>query len=100
MGDATPEDAGALRLAEVLDLKAATGLHVDLQAARGRDLTLDASEVRRLGGQCLQLLLAAEAAWEADGLSLQIASPSDALTEALGLFGATPGGRLQKEQLA
>ena len=100
MGDIASEGPGELRLADVLDLKAASGLQIDLLAARGRNLIVDASEVRRLGGQCLQVLLAADAAWRADGLSLQVTNPSDAFTQAVGLFGASLDGRPHKEQLA
>jgi chemotaxis protein CheX len=95
-----PDDQGRYALPETLNLKAAGGLYADLAAARGHDLALDAGEVQRLGGQCLQVLLAARDAWRSDGFDLSIVNPSDAFTQALRLFGATFEGSLQKEPLA
>jgi chemotaxis protein CheX len=93
------QDPQAYALPETLNLKAAAGLHADLAGARGHDLALDASDVQRLGGQCLQVLLAASEAWRADGLDFSIINPSDAFTHSLGLFGATLGGAPHKETL-
>jgi chemotaxis protein CheX len=63
-------------------------------------LILDASSVQRLGGQCLQVLLAAAKAWGLDGHSLSFASPSEAFVQALDLFGVAPDAVLHKEQCA
>jgi chemotaxis protein CheX len=93
------QDGQAYALPEILNLKAAAGLYADLSAARGHHLTLDASDVQRLGGQCLQVLLAASQAWRADGLELSIINPSDAFTHTLGLFGATFDDATHKETL-
>ena len=68
--------AGAMSLAASLDSREAGRLAAGLRAARGLDLDLDASEVRRLGAQCLQALLAARAAWSEDGLGFRILEPS------------------------
>jgi anti-anti-sigma regulatory factor len=51
--------AASLILADCLDLTAAAPLKAQLLAARGTPLSLDASAVRRIGAQCLQVLLAA-----------------------------------------
>lgn len=83
-----PAGPGALVLDEVLDIGAARPLTEALKARRGADLEVDASGVRRLGGLCLQALLAADAAWAADGRRLVIAAPSLGFTEALDLMGA------------
>jgi chemotaxis protein CheX len=96
--DSAPD--APLCLAEILDLKAAAGLHKSLLARRGQDLTLDGSQVSRLGGQCLQVLLAAVAAWRTDGLSLSFVNLSEALIRALHLYGAADAFGLQKEKLA
>ncbi|GAC1345899.1 MAG: hypothetical protein NVSMB18_26670 [Acetobacteraceae bacterium] len=77
-----------LTLPPVLDLSAATALHANLLAARGEDLEVDASEVQRLGGQCLQLLLAATKAWQTDGKLLRLKNASDPCQDALTAMGA------------
>jgi chemotaxis protein CheX len=81
------DDLALLPLDPILDLKAASGLHAEFLARRGRDLMVDASEVRRLGGQCLQILLAATTAWGADGQKLSFENPSEAFEQALSHFG-------------
>jgi chemotaxis protein CheX len=75
-------------LPDVLDLKAAGPLLAELTAMRGQDLELDAGRVQRLGGQCLQVLLAAAAAWKQDGVAFVIRQPSEAFSEGLQLMGA------------
>jgi len=75
-------------LAETLDLVAATPLATALLAKRGHDVVIDGSAVRRLGGQCLQVLLAARATWLADGRSFRITVVSAELAHGLALFGA------------
>ena len=78
-------------LPEVLDLAAASPLTDRLLAARGADLTIDASQVSRLGGQCLQVLLAAAKTWSADRAAFEISEPSHEFVEALTRFGIEPG---------
>ena len=70
-----------------LDLQAAEPLRAELMALRGRALDLDASQVSRMGGLCLQVLLSARATWTADGLPLRLEQPSDAFIEQLAAFG-------------
>jgi len=85
-----PNEAPTLiSLEPSLDLKSAASLLSSLRTARGADLALDASEVRRVGGQCLQVLLAARAAWHADGRAFEIRDPSSAFVEGVQLMGAT-----------
>ena len=87
---ATPDvPAVRVRLAASLDLKAAAPLARELLDARGSDLTLEAGEVRRLGGQCLQVLLSARQSWDRDGQSFAILDPSTAFLEAATLMGAS-----------
>lgn len=78
-----------LTLPAVLDVTAAGALRDDLIARRGADLDIDASAVTRFGGLCLQVLLAAAAAWRDDGRILTLAG-SDAFLRSLRLFGAEP----------
>jgi chemotaxis protein CheX len=89
-----------LVLAEVLDLKAAGGLHMEILARRGQDLSIDASQVRRLGGQCLQVLLAAFSAWKTDERRLAFDDPSAPFIQSLAVFGVVFEGQSSKETLA
>jgi chemotaxis protein CheX len=77
-----------LRLGPVLDLKAAQPLKVALAEHRGGALQLDASAVERLGGLCLQVLIAARRAWSEDGHDITIEPRSAAFTAAAALFAA------------
>ena len=82
------DDVATLVLPSVLDLKAVGGLHADLLAVRGRPLTLDASQVTRLGGLGLQILLAARATWAEDAQPFAVVNSSEDFAGALDLFGA------------
>jgi chemotaxis protein CheX len=75
-------------LPETLDLPAAAPLTATLLARRGQDVALDASAVQRLGAQCLQVLLAAQAAWAEDGQNFRLYGASAELAEAAALLGA------------
>ena len=77
----------SLILGESLDLTGAAPLKAQLLAARGTPLSLDASRVRRLGAQCLQVLLAARASWSGDGLEWRVIDPSPEFAEAARLMG-------------
>ena len=85
-----PTTPQRVELPEVLDLTAAAPLTEQLVACRGLDLSIDASRVRRLGGQCLQILLSCAATWKADGAKLDLVQASDEFVEALRQFGITP----------
>lgn len=76
----------ALRLPAILDLGAATPLWTQLCAAQGQALRVDASEVERIGGLCLQLLIAAEAKWSADGVPFAVENPSSVYSEGVRLM--------------
>jgi chemotaxis protein CheX len=93
-------DRASLHLGAVLDLKAAAGLHQEILALRGHDLVLNASDVTRLGGQCLQVLLAAMFAWQADGKSFSFDHPSPSFISALDMFGFAFEGSIHRERLA
>ncbi|MFI5016115.1 MAG: STAS domain-containing protein [Hyphomicrobiales bacterium] len=84
------QSAQTLRLPAVLDLTAAAPLTARFLSARGSDLLVDASEVARLGGQCLQVLLAAAKTWDADGAMFEILHPSPDFVEALQHLGIDP----------
>jgi chemotaxis protein CheX len=77
-----------IALPPVLDLKAVEALKAALLERRGQPLQIDASGVQRLGGLCLQTLLAARKTWEGDVFPFSIEPRSEAFSETLRLFGA------------
>ncbi|WP_459674041.1 STAS domain-containing protein [Acidisoma sp. 7E03] len=79
-----------LSLPTVLDLKAASQLQQEFLAKRGGALQVDGSKVERIGGLCLQVILAAHAAWLADGQDLVLAPLSAELQAGLVLLGVSP----------
>ncbi len=76
-----------VELAAALDLTAVAALLADVKARRGAPLILDGSNVQRIGGLCLQVLLAAHDAWRVDGCEFQLKA-SDALAAGLRQMGA------------
>ena len=80
-------ETAVIRLPEILDIRAAAPLAQEMLALRGRPATLDASQVRKLGGLCLQVLIAARKTWEADGAHLALGPASDAFRSQLAQLG-------------
>jgi chemotaxis protein CheX len=78
----------AVVLPRNLDFAAARPLWQELQQARGAPVAVDASQVERLGGLCLQVLLAASAEWRAAGHEFRIDAASQAFVTALETMGA------------
>ncbi|MBY6240578.1 STAS domain-containing protein [Methylosinus sp. Sm6] len=76
-----------MRLAEILDIRAASPLAGELLNARGGHVTVDASNVQKLGAQCVQVLLSARSTWAADGYSLVVADASEPFLAALATLG-------------
>ena len=85
--ESTGSEAANIALKGALNLKAAAPLLSELQKARGADITIDASEVERVGAQCLQVLLSARNTWVADGFALQIEHPTEGFQESLEFLG-------------
>ena len=83
----TAKKANTYTLPESLGAAAAPALHEALRGLRGAALTLEATQVRRLSAQTMQVLLSAARTWRADGKVLSLESPSEALTDALRLLG-------------
>ena len=81
------QSATTVSLPPILDLQAADPLRAEVLALRGRPLDIDASQVVRMGGLCLQVLLSVRATWEADGLSMRVDQPSEAFIEQMAAFG-------------
>ena len=95
MSETAADGAESFALAPVLDLKAAAPLKAALLARRGHPLEIDAADVQRMGGLCLQVLLAAAACWRTDGVSLRVGPRSEAFTEALRIFGGESAFQFQ-----
>jgi chemotaxis protein CheX len=81
--------SNTIQLPDSLDMTAAGPLVQSLKDQRGKPLALNASQVRRLGGQCLQVLLSAQSTWAADGQSFEIIEATPEFTDALALMGAS-----------
>ena len=81
-------DMPTFTLPAVIDTASVAALRNDLAERRGAPLEVDASNVQRVGGLGLQVLLSAARAWAADGQLLAITRRSDSFTEMLRLTGA------------
>jgi len=88
--EAGTQPAAKLLLEPVLDLGAAERLHARLLELRGQPIDIDASQVERLGGLCLQVLISARNTWSGDGQSAVIGQASTAFEDAWAMF-AAPG---------
>jgi chemotaxis protein CheX len=86
-----------LQLPSVLDVKAASALQQQFIDRRGTALHIDASRVERIGGLCLQVLLAAQAAWSTDQQALVFDNPSQELRAGLTAFGVAPDALTYQE---
>jgi chemotaxis protein CheX len=84
--------ARTLTLPEIIDVVAVGPLHKELCGLRGEDLQLDASNVQRVGGLGLQVLLSAVATWQGDGHRVVAINASPAFQETIRLSGASLGG--------
>ena len=80
----------AVALPPVLDITAAGPLATEFLRVRGKDVSVDASKVERVGAQCIQVLLSAVATWTLDGMEFDLSNPSAALVEGLGIAGLEP----------
>ena len=76
-----------VQLPAVLDLPAAGKISQAILAARGQDIECDASQVTRIGGQCLQVLLSAAQTWQSEGCAFSVVSPTDEFLAGLKLLG-------------
>jgi len=77
----------SLKLAEVLDLNEASALKSSLMDLRGSGLEIDASQVKRVGAQCVQVLMAGAYAWNADKKPFTFVKASEAFLKTLQLIG-------------
>ena len=83
------ENAGnrEISLIPILDLCAASPLLQELTAHRGENLVIDASQVERIGAQCVQVLLSAVNTWDADGNALSITNATSVFCETISELG-------------
>lgn len=86
-----------LKLSPVLDLNEASTLHSKLSELRGGSIDIDASDVERMGVQCVQVLVAGINAWKAEGTDISVTNVSDAFDKTLKLVGVDLEMLLQKE---
>jgi chemotaxis protein CheX len=86
--ESVPEEStAALILPDCLDASAAAAVKDMLLARRGNALVVDASQVRRVGAQSLQILIAAARTWQADGMSYCVTNSSSELLDTIALIG-------------
>ncbi|MFY0612052.1 MAG: STAS domain-containing protein [Hyphomicrobiaceae bacterium] len=78
---------GQINLPDNLDLSATVKLAELFSEKRGTALQVNASQVNRVGAQCLQILVSANKTWAADEHAFQIVEPSQALLECLANVG-------------
>jgi chemotaxis protein CheX len=79
-----------LRLPDLLDLPAAAPLVDQFLKLRGHHVSIDATDVQRLGGQCLQVLLAAHRTWTTDAMKLEFTGCSASFLDDLKQLGIEP----------
>lgn len=80
-----------------LDTVAAASLFEVLTSLVGTEVVIDGSRVERIGGLCLQVLLAALSTWRADGVPLEFSHLSLDLVAGLELLGICPQLFLDRE---
>lgn len=76
-----------LMLPDCLDSAAAITIKEMLLTQRGNAIAVDASQVRRVGVQSLQVLVAAARSWQRDGSSYRLENPSSEFLETIALVG-------------
>ncbi len=76
-----------LVLPERFDSSTAASVLAEFKSHRGNTLIVDASAVRRVGAQSMQILVSASRTWRTDGNVLSVESPSADLIEAACLLG-------------
>jgi chemotaxis protein CheX len=82
-------EAATLKLRSVLDLTAAAPLKAEFGAVRGKPVSVDATDVDRLGALCLQVLMSAHSTWTSDGVPFSLGGTSAAFEEGLETLGAS-----------
>ncbi|MCC5959283.1 MAG: STAS domain-containing protein [Rhodobacteraceae bacterium] len=79
-----------LKLPEVLDQRGAQIVATQLLDRLEQDLVLDATDVRRLGGAGLEMLISAQHQWQEDCKQFEIRNWSPAILKVLEVMGVDP----------
>ena len=82
--------ADPLRPTGKLDVTAVAGLHADLMARQGQDVTIDMSGVSLLGALCLQTLIAGARATRQAGNSFDLINTGDLILAQMASMGMSP----------
>jgi chemotaxis protein CheX len=86
-----------LTLPNRLDSSAAPTLTEAILARRGKALVLDAAGVDVIGALCLEVIVAAGRQWEADGIDIRLAEPSDRFAGTAAMLGLRADAPWQAE---
>lgn len=92
------QGGSSLALPEMMDLRAAGSLAASLLSAQGSPLVLDGSNVKKIGAQCMQLIVSAHLTWERDGMSLMVVKASKELMESFRAAGLGDEGFMEEGQ--
>lgn len=80
-------DPCKIDLPERLDSTSAQELYAQIDAHKDKHVTLNGEHVSKVGGLCLQVLIAAKDEWARNSLTFQIQTPSDELSGFLSKIG-------------
>ena len=72
----------------VLKSENSIGLWNQINSHKGKNVKIDAAKVERLGGLCLETLVAASLAWKKSGVNFEIINVSDRFLKDVDLLGA------------
>lgn len=78
-----------IKLPEKANAAAAAPFYDTLRGSLGSPVTVDASEVKTLGAQILQVILTARAKWDADGHGFVVANPTEEFLSTAQMMGFT-----------
>lgn len=87
LSDKPQEITTEIPLSGELDIAATTALKAELLEAGEAPVRINASQVERVGTQCVQLLLSAATSWREQGRDFAITDRSDAFESALDQLG-------------
>jgi chemotaxis protein CheX len=81
-----------LKLPATIDVARARAMFEDLCKRRGSRLVLDASALEKAGALAIEVLIAGQRQWEADGHDLEVVGLTSAAAESWTGLGLTPPG--------
>jgi chemotaxis protein CheX len=83
-------ESDSYMLPDCLDADAAPALKDTFLQKRGAPISVDAGQVRRLGAQSLQILIAAARTWQTDNQPYRLTNPSAEFLDTMALAGLSP----------